>query len=53
MKTTMYRDERICHLEKYAENMPINGIYKGKPYSHILKIDLFQYYSQVLKKLPK
>ena len=41
MKTTMYRDERICHLEKYAENMPINGIYKGKPYSHILKIDRF------------
>ena len=41
MKTTMYRDERICHLEKYAENMPIYGIYNGKPYSHILKIDRF------------
>lgn len=41
MKTTIYRDERIYHLEKYAENMPIYGIYKGKPYSHILKIDGF------------
>ena len=41
MKKTTYRDERISHLEKYAENrsMPIGGTYNNIPYKHILKLE--------------